>query len=141
MTNEGKRILVVEDDRHIARALAVRLRAAGFDVVEAHDGEEGFAAASRLLPDAIVADIRMPGMDGLSMIAMLRAFTATCSIPTVISSANIAETAKAHASELGVAYYIEKPYNAATLMQAINAALAGGGAPTAGRLAAGGGLA
>jgi DNA-binding response OmpR family regulator len=121
--DNNKLILVVEDDPHIVRAVALRLKAAGYRVLEAHDGQAGLDLAKKALPHIIVADIRMPVMDGFTMLAKLRAQTGTCLIPAVMFSANIAEAAKAQAMELGVSYFIEKPYSFATLMQAVEATL------------------
>ncbi len=120
---DGKLILVVEDDPHIIRAVGLRLKAAGYRILEARDGQQGLNLARRALPHIIIADIRMPIMDGLTMLTNLRATTGTCSIPAVMFSANIAETAKSRAKELGASYFIEKPYSFATLMQAIEKAL------------------
>jgi len=121
--DKAKLILVVEDDPHIIRAVGVRLKAAGYRVLEAHDGLKGLDLAKKALPHIIIADIRMPVMDGFTMLTNLRATTGTSSIPAVVFSANIADTAKARAKELGVIYFIEKPYSFASLMQAVEKAL------------------
>jgi len=122
MAND-KLILVVEDDPHIIRAVSLRLQAAGYRILEARDGQQGLDLAKKALPHIIIADIRMPIMDGLTMLTNLRATTGTSSIPTVMFSANIADKAKSQAKELGVSYFIEKPYSFATLLQAIETAL------------------
>ena len=119
----SKLILVVEDDPHIIRAVSLRLKAAGYRILEARDGHQGLDLARKALPHIIIADIRMPGMDGLTMLTNLRATTGTSSIPTVMFSANIADKAKSQAKELGVSYFIEKPYSFATLMRAVETVL------------------
>lgn len=121
--SEKPLILLVDDDREIVRGLGLRLRAAGYEIMGVHDGQAGLAAAIEFHPDAIVLDIRMPVMDGLTMLARLHEQKETAAIPAVVLSANIAETAKNKALELGAYYFIEKPYDPTTLIEAIQSAL------------------
>ncbi len=116
-------ILLVDDDREIILGLSLRMRAANYDIVIARDGKEGLASAFENRPDAIVLDIRMPVMDGLTMLGLLRANEATAAIPVVVLSANIASSAKARALELGARYFLQKPYESSKLMQAVRSAL------------------
>ena len=116
-------ILLVEDDRDVLRAVGVRLRAAGFETIVAHDGEAGLAAARVNLPDAIVLDIRMPGMDGLTVLARLREEEGTRDIPVVVLSANVVETVKCKALDLGAKFFLQKPYDPKSLVQAIQTAI------------------
>ncbi|MFA5131686.1 MAG: response regulator [Patescibacteria group bacterium] len=67
-----KKILIVEDDLSLAKALRVSLEGEKFEVIEAHDGLEGLAAAEKNLPNLILCDINMPKMDGLSMLSAMR---------------------------------------------------------------------
>ena len=122
---ERPRILLVEDDRRIVRALRIRLLAAGYETIVAHDGQAGIGAATQDQPDAIVLDIRMPGMDGLTALAKLREQETTQHIPVVIYSATISETAKNRAFDLGARYFLNKPCDTNTLVQAIRSAIAG----------------
>lgn len=68
----SKKILIIEDDLSLAKALRASLEEEKFEVLEAHDGLEGLASAEKNLPDLILCDISMPKMDGLSMLAALR---------------------------------------------------------------------
>ncbi len=122
---EKPRVLLVEDDREIVRALRIRLRAAGFEILVAHDGQAGIDAATQDQPDAIVLDVRMPVMDGLTALAKLREQEATRHIPALFYSATITETAKNKAFDLGARYFLNKPCDANTLAQAIRSAIAG----------------
>ncbi len=132
------RILLVDDDRDIVRALSIRLRAAGFDIATAHDGLAGVAAAQSIQPDAIVLDIRMPGMDGLSALAKLREQDSTRHIPALILTANVVETVRNKAMGLGAYCFLKKPCDSNDLLKAIHAAIgqtdqnAAGAAPTTG---------
>jgi len=117
------KILVVDDDREIVRGLSIRLRAAGYEVRTAYNGEDGLAAAIEMLPDAIVLDIRMPGMDGFAVLDNLLRHNDTKSIPVVMLSANAIERAKAKALDLGACYFMEKPYDAVRLTQSIESAI------------------
>jgi CheY-like chemotaxis protein len=121
---EKRRILVVDDDRDIVRGLSIRLRAAGYLVETAFDGPSGLAAATEELPDALVLDIRLPGLDGLSVLSRLRSQPETRTLPVVVVSANIVEQTRARALELGVRYFLSKPYQAAALIEMIAAVLA-----------------
>lgn len=68
----SKKILIVEDDLSLAKALRASLEEEAFSVIEAHDGLEGLEAAEKNVPDLIICDINMPKMDGLSMLENMR---------------------------------------------------------------------
>lgn len=116
-------ILLVDDDREIVQALSIRLRSEGYNILEAYDGETGLTKAIERHPDAIVLDIRMPGMDGLSMLRKLQENEDICEVPTIVLSANIAEQVRAKALQLRARYFIEKPYKSETLVVAIQSVL------------------
>ena len=113
------RILIVEDDREIVRALSIRFRAIGYEIVAAYDSAAGIAMASESNPDIIVLDIRMPGMDGLAALGKLREQESTRDIPVVIHSANVTDKTRTAAFELGTEYVLQKPCDTNTLVQAI----------------------
>jgi len=115
-------ILLVDDDRDIVRALSIRLRAAGYDVTAVHDGLASVEAARSIQPDAIILDIRMPGMDGLSALAKLREKKRTRHIPTLILTANVVETVRNKAMGLGAFCFLKKPCDSGDLLKAIHAA-------------------
>lgn len=118
------RILVVEDDQEIARGLQVRLKAAGHQVQLAHDGKQALSLVQANRPDLILLDMRMPVMDGLTVLTHLRAEPATCSIPVVALSADVGgQWTKNRALELGARYFVQKPYEIKRLLAAVDAAL------------------
>lgn len=116
-------VLIVDDDREIVRALGLRLGRAGFHPIMAYDGQEGLDAALRDSPDAIVLDLRMPVMDGYAMLERLQKSVHTASIPAVILSADAADRSRLKALRGGATYFVEKPYKAEDLIQALNASL------------------
>ena len=103
-------ILIVDDAREIARSIGLRMRAAGYDVMTACNGELGLKAAVESSPDAIICDIRMPVMDGFTMLARLRELGEVGAIPTIVLSANIAEQARAQALQLGARFFYRKTF-------------------------------
>jgi DNA-binding response OmpR family regulator len=120
MTN-GKRILLVDDDRDIVHGTALRLSAAGYDSVAVHDGEEVIASALENRPDAIVLDVRMSGLDGLTVLRRLREQEATRYIPVVMLSASLVD--KEACLEAGARFFVTKPYAPQALLAAIRIAI------------------
>ena len=116
---DQRRVLIVDDDREIVRGLTIRLRAAGHEVRCAYDGAAGLAAAGADRPDVIVLDIRMPGLDGFTVLAKLRERADTHGIAVIVISANGVESVRARALELGARHFLVKPYQAATLLAMI----------------------
>lgn len=118
------RILVIEDDREIAQALMLRLKAIGHDGFVSHDGGSGLAAAIATIPDAVILDLRLPDMDGLTVLQQLQQHEIAKVIPVIVVSANVAERAKREAMLLGADCFIEKPYEFRKLVAAIDRACA-----------------
>jgi len=103
-----KHVLLVEDDRFLRRACETKLKQRGFDVRVAADGEEALVRVRERIPDLILLDLLMPKLDGLAVLAILRADETTCSIPVVILSNSSKELEMHEASTLGaLAYWIK----------------------------------
>ncbi len=117
------KILVIDDTVDIIRAMSVRLEAAGYQVLSAPDGESGLRLALQASPDAIVLDMRMPGMDGHTVLVRLREDAELGAIPIIVVSANTSEQAQKQARQAGARYVLEKPYDATTLIRAVQSAL------------------
>lgn len=115
-----RRILIVDDDREIMRGLRIRLEAGGYEVLTAIDGAAGVDIANSALPDVILLDISLPGMDGMDVLATLRAGDATRTIPIVVLSANVLDRAKSQALDLGARLFVGKPYTAEQLLSVLN---------------------
>ncbi len=81
------RILVVDDEAHIVHVLSLKLRKAGYDVITAVDGEDGFEQTCQHMPDLVITDFQMPYMTGLELCRALAANGATAHIPVLILTA------------------------------------------------------
>lgn len=114
-----EKILVIEDDHMISRALHTRLTALGFAVVAAADGPSGINTAEALKPDVILLDFRMPGMDGVEVCKRLKLQPSTCGIPVVFLSANLTDDVLDAGLEAGVVDFMSKPYDSGRLLSVI----------------------
>ncbi|MGZ6993747.1 MAG: response regulator [Acidimicrobiia bacterium] len=114
------RVLVVDDEGPIRRALGVNLRARGYDVDLAETGEAALELAARHHPDAVVLDLGLPGIDGVEVIEGLRGWSA---IPIIVLSARDAEAAKVAALDAGADDYVTKPFGMDELLARLRAAL------------------
>ena len=113
-------VLVVDDEPALARALAINLRAHGWDVVTAADGRGALDAAADRRPDVVVLDLGLPDMDGTEVIAGLRGWS---SVPIVVLSARQHGEDKVEALDLGADDYITKPFAMNELMARLRAAV------------------
>jgi two-component system KDP operon response regulator KdpE len=114
------RVLVVDDEPQILRALAINLRARGYDVDLAPDGEQALQLAGRHHPDVVVLDLGLPGIDGVDVIRGLRGWT---SVPIVVLSVRDAEPDKVAALDAGADDYVTKPFGMDELLARLRAAL------------------
>jgi two-component system, OmpR family, KDP operon response regulator KdpE len=114
------RVLVVDDEPGLRRALAINLRARGYEVSVAADGAAALAAASQHPPDAVVLDLGLPDMDGTQVIEGLRGWTQT---PIIVLSARAGEPDKVLALDAGADDYVTKPFGMDELLARLRAAL------------------
>jgi two-component system KDP operon response regulator KdpE len=114
------RVLVVDDEPQIRRALTTNLRARGYEVDEAETGEEALAMAARLHPDVVVLDLGLPGIDGIEVVHGLRGWT---SMPILVLSAREDEASKVAALDAGADDYVTKPFGMDELLARLRAAL------------------
>ena len=114
------RVLVVDDEPQILRALAANLRARGYEVDLAGTGEAALTLAQRHRPDAVVLDLGLPGIDGLEVIRGLRGWT---KVPIVVLSVRDREADKVAALDLGADDYVTKPFGMGELLARLRAAL------------------
>ena len=106
----SKRLLVVDDDPGLLRAVAETLRAEGYEVTTARRGAEALVCVAESLPDLIVSDIRMPGMDGYELVRNLRASARTKLIPIVFLTAKDETADRIAGFRSGVDAYLTKPF-------------------------------
>lgn len=114
------RILVVDDDRALLRALAINLRARHFDVETAADGATALAHAARTPPDIAIVDLGLPDIDGIDVVTGLRGWT---TVPIIVLSARDTQSSKVDALDAGADDYITKPFGMDELLARIRAAL------------------
>ena len=114
------RVLVVDDEPPILRALAANLRARGFETDLAPTGEDALRTAARHRPDVVVLDLGLPGMSGIEVIAGLRGWT---SVPIIVLSARNTEREKVAALDAGADDYVTKPFGMDELFARLRAAL------------------
>jgi DNA-binding response OmpR family regulator len=122
-----KRILIVDDERDIVKAVTIRLQVNGFEVLSAFDGVQGLFAAHKERPDLILLDIRMPGADGFTVAEQLRNSRLTRAIPVVFLTGSPEPNAQEKAMEMGARFYVKKPYDPEELLDAVGRALEGEG--------------
>ena len=108
MDGQGKRVLLVEDDRFLRRVHEVGLRKHGFTVLTAVDGEEGLQVARAERPDLILLDMVMPKLQGFEVLRMLKAEPATASIPVIVLSSLGSQGDMQAALDCGAAAYLVK---------------------------------
>ena len=113
-------VLVVEDDRATARLLELYLRRDGHKVATCYDGSEGLKTALHSLPDLIILDVMLPGMDGLEFCRRLRE---VANIPVIFLSARATEDDKLHGLGLGADDYVSKPFSPSELVARVQAVL------------------
>ena len=114
------RVLIVDDDIQLLRALRINLTARGYTVLTAADGRTALRAAAELRPDVVVLDLGLPDLDGTDVIAELRTFT---QVPIIVLSARTDSSDKVHALDRGADDYVTKPFGVEELMARLRAAV------------------
>ncbi|MCW3071090.1 MAG: saeR [Bacteroidetes bacterium] len=103
-----KRILVIDDDKLLQRAIAFKLRANNFEVIEANDVYSALELIDKHKIDGVISDIMMPDISGLSLLSLLKQFYFN-RIPVIVISSLGKEQAGASAMDLGAYAFLEKP--------------------------------
>ena len=118
------KVLVIDDDPVIVQLLRVNFEIEGFEVVSAADGREGFERAKADRPDLVLSDIMMPRMDGLELVAQLKAHASTRSLPIILLSAKAQNAEVQQGLDAGADDYVTKPFDPLELIDRVNAVLA-----------------
>jgi two-component system, OmpR family, KDP operon response regulator KdpE len=114
------RILVIDDDPHLLRALRITLRAAGHEVHAAPDGRTALQQAAAVHPDVVVLDLGLPDLDGTEVLAGLRPWYPG---PVLVLSARADSQDKVHALDAGADDYVTKPFDMSELLARLRAVL------------------
>jgi len=109
-------ILIVEDEPELRFILAAHLRATGFEVIEAHEGAEAVELSKQRLPDMIIMDVGLPGMDGLTATRKIKAQPETADIPIIILTARTGADDVVAGLGAGAQEYLAKPFDIAELL-------------------------
>ena len=112
----AKKILAVDDERHIVRLVQVNLERAGYEVVTANDGKEALEKVAAENPDLVVLDVMMPYMDGFEVLQNLRRDPSTRDIPVIMLTAKAQDADVFKGWQSGVDMYLTKPFNPMELL-------------------------
>jgi CheY-like chemotaxis protein len=122
-------ILAAEDEPNIRRLISVQLSRSGHEVVAVEDGLLALEAAGRLLPDLIILDVMMPGLNGFEVLERLKADPRTASIPVVMLTAKSGDDHIRHGWHAGTDFYMPKPFNPEELRSVVERITAPLGTP------------
>ena len=114
------RVLVVDDEKQILRALSTNLKARGYEVDVASSGEEALVVAAQHVPDVVILDLGLPGIDGIEVIKALRGYS---EVPILVLSVREAESDKVAALDAGADDFVTKPFGMDELIARLRAAL------------------
>lgn len=120
---ERKKILIVDDEQNILKALSLRFKAAGYDVIVAMDALQAVMMTHRHNPDLMILDIRMPGGGGLSVLEKLKSSIKTRNIPVIVASAYDDDETRAKTKELGAIKFFRKPFDTEELIKTVDEGL------------------
>ena len=124
----ASRVLIIEDEPSLLRALQINLRARGYDVATAAAGVDALVEARRRAPDAVLLDLGLPDVDGTYVIRELRAWSAA---PVIVLSGRAGSGDKIGALDAGADDYVTKPFDMEELLARLRAALRRGDQPAA----------
>ena len=112
----AKRILVVDDEQDIVRLVGLRLKANGYEVLSANDGQQGLETAQKEKPDLIILDVMMPKMDGYKVCGLLKKDSRFAKTPIIMFTAKAQDKDKDLGREVGADAYLTKPFDPPVLI-------------------------
>jgi two-component system chemotaxis response regulator CheY len=118
-TTMMKTILAVDDSGSLRQMLSFSLKAAGYGVIEAVDGEDGLSKAKQQKVDLVLTDQNMPGMDGLSLVRALRGMAAYRNVPILMLTTESGDDIKAMGKAAGANGWLVKPFDPARLTEVV----------------------
>ncbi len=115
----SKTILTIDDSASVRQMVALTLSSAGYTVIEAGDGAEGYAKATSNRIDAVITDLNMPVMNGLDFIRKFRTHPSSTGVPIVFLTTESDEQMKAQARSAGATGWIVKPFKQDQLLAVV----------------------
>jgi DNA-binding response OmpR family regulator len=115
----AKKILLVDDEPDIISMLKLRLEASGYDVITAADGNTAYDKARSELPDLVILDLMLPGIDGYQVCRLLKFNEKYRRIPIIMLTAKSQKDDKDWGEKAGADYYLTKPFDAVELLDKI----------------------
>ena len=115
----AKRVLIVEDERHIIESLSFVLETEGFEVASELDGEAGLRRLRADPPDVLVLDLMMPKMNGIEVLKAVKADPALRGLPVVVLTAKGRQQDRRMAEEIGVDAFMTKPFSNKDVVEAV----------------------
>jgi DNA-binding NarL/FixJ family response regulator len=119
----SKRLLIVDDEPNLLRAVAASLKAENYEVSTARSGREALVQLAESVPDLIVSDIRMPGMDGYQLVRQLRGSPRTALVPIIFLTAKDETVDRIEGFRAGIDAYLTKPFEPDELIAVVNGIL------------------
>lgn len=115
----SRKVLVVDDEVHIRKVVAIKLNNNGYEVITAEDGKEGYDLAVSEMPDMIISDFQMPNMTGIEMVEKLRQDEKTKEIPVIMLTARGFAIEDHQKQMLNIAEFLSKPFSPKELLRTI----------------------
>ena len=115
----AKRLLLVDDEPNLLRAVAACLRSEGYEVITARSGRDALATLAETIPDMIISDIRMPGIHGYALVHRIRSSPRTALVPIIFLTAKDQKADRVEGFRTGVDAYITKPFEPDELLAVI----------------------
>ena len=112
----AKHLLIVDDEPNLLRAIAVGLRSEGYDVTTARSGRDALATLAETIPDLIITDIRMPGMNGYTLLHRIRSSPRAAMIPIIFLTVMDHQADRVEGFRAGVDAYLTKPFDSDELL-------------------------
>lgn len=116
-------ILIADDDEDILQLVVFRIKRAGYEVVEARDGEEALRLAIEQEPDLAILDVGMPKLSGYEVTSSIRKHERISRIPVIMLTANVQDTSVTRGFEAGADDYVKKPFSPPELLLRVQTAL------------------
>ncbi|MDH5516854.1 MAG: response regulator [Gammaproteobacteria bacterium] len=115
----AKTILIVDDSASLRQVVAIALKGAGYDVIEASDGNDGLTKLDGTKINLIISDVNMPGMDGLTMVTQIKSMPNYKFTPIIMLTTETGDDLKAKGKSAGVKAWVVKPFKPDQMLAAV----------------------